>query len=660
MLTPERDRQPAPVAVRPPTVRRLPIGAEVQPGGGVHFRVWAPGHRKVEVVLEEPAELAPLAAEAGGYWSGQVAGARAGRRYRYRIDGEGAFPDPASRFQPDGPHGPSEVIDPASFAWTDHGWEGLRLAGQVMYELHLGTFTPEGTWEGARGRLHHLRDLGVTAVEIMPVAAFPGAFGWGYDGVNLYAPHAGYGRPDDFRRFVDEAHRLGLGVMLDVVYNHLGPDGNYLRAFSAHYFSDQKTEWGEALNYDAAQSGPVRELFAENAAYWVSEFHIDGLRLDATQSIIDGSDDHIVADLTRRARAAAGGRSILVVAENESQEAKLVRPQVVGGHGLDGLWNDDFHHSAIVAATGRNEAYYSDYLGSPQELISAAKHGYLYQGQRHDWQKKRRGSSTRGIAPRAFVAYLENHDQVANSATGERLWQQTTAGRARALTGLLLLGPWTPLLFQGQEWGASAPFLFFADHHPELRALVQKGRAEFLSQFRRCATAESRDQMRDPGAPETAAQCRLDWAETARPRHQQSLALHRDLLQLRRTDPVIAAQGEGDVQLDGAVLAAECFLLRFSTPAADDRLLVVNLGRDLALRPAPEPLLAPPDGKRWAVAWSSESARYGGAGTPPLDTDEEGWRLLAHATVLLRGESITRGDGSGNGSGNGKSHGDGK
>jgi maltooligosyltrehalose trehalohydrolase len=625
--------------VRAPTVRRLPVGAEVQPGDGVHFRVWAPGRKRVELVLESGAEIA-LGAEENGYWSGHVGSARAGHRYRFRLDGEGPFPDPVSRWQPEGPHGPSEVIDPSTFAWTDHGWQGLRLAGQVMYELHLGTFTPEGTWEGARGRLPHLLDLGVTAVEIMPVAAFPGAFGWGYDGVDLFAPYPGYGRPDDFRRFVDEAHRLGLGVLMDVVYNHLGPDGNFLRAFSPRYFSGEKTEWGDGLNFDGEQSGPVRELFAENAAYWIAEFHLDGLRLDATQSMKDGSRDHIVAELTRRARAAAGGRSILVVAENEPQQSKLVRPQSAGGHGLDALWNDDFHHSAVVALSGRNDAYYTDYLGTPQELVGAAKHGFLYQGQWYEWQKKRRGSSTRGLPPRTFVTYLENHDQVANSATGERLWRETTAGRHRAMTGLHLLGPWTPLLFQGQEWASSVPFTYFADHKPELRELVRKGRAEFLSQFRRFATPETREQMLDPGAPETMAACRLDWSEPSQGPHQQVLALHRDLLVLRRSDPVIAAQGEHGVQLDGAGLSAECLVLRFLAPNPDDdRLLLVNLGRDLSLRPAPQPLLAPPDGHRWSVAWSSESPRYGGAGTPPIDADGDGWRILGHAAVLLQGES---------------------
>jgi maltooligosyltrehalose trehalohydrolase len=636
VLTPERERQPGAAPVRAPTVRRLPVGAEVQPGGGVHFRVWAPDHHRIEVLVDGLAGVA-LTPEEGGYWSGLVSAAKAGHRYRYRVDGQGPFPDPASRSQPDGPHASSEIIDPAAYAWTDHGWEGLRLPGQVMYELHLGTFTPEGTWEGARGRLPHLRDLGVTALEIMPVASFPGSFGWGYDGVDLYAPYAGYGRPDDFRRFVDQAHRLGIGVLLDVVYNHLGPDGNYLRAFSPRYFSQKSTEWGDALNFDGPGAGPVRELFAENAAYWISEYHVDGLRLDATQSIYDESKDHIIADLTRRARAAAGGRSILLVGENESQETKLVRPQAAGGYGLDALWNDDLHHSAFVALTGRTEAYCTDYLGTPQELIAAVKYGYLYQGQWYEWQKKRRGTPTRGLPPRTFVAYLENHDQISNSCDGARLWGQTVPGRFRAMTAFMLLGPWTPLLFQGQEWGTRSPFTFFADHNAELRGLVRKGRGEFLAQFRRCATPEVRDQMFDPGAAETVAACRLDWSEPARPAHSQMLALHRDLLALRRSDPVIAAQGEHGVQIDGAPLGPDCLVLRFWSPTGDDRLLLVNLGRDLNLRPAPEPLLAPPEGQRWSVVWSSDSPRYGGLGTPPVDADGDGWRIPTSAAVLLRG-----------------------
>jgi maltooligosyltrehalose trehalohydrolase len=637
VLTSDRGRPASEGRGTGQVIRRLSVGAEVQPGGGVHFRVWAPERKRVEVVLDRGGDALALSREERGMWSGLAPQAKAGLRYRFRLDGEDTlYPDPASRFQPEGPHGPSEAIDPATFAWTDHGWQGLRMPGQVIYELHIGTFTREGSWEGARSRLPHLRDLGVTAIELMPVACFSGKFGWGYDGVDLYAPYQGYGRPDELRRFVDEAHGLGIGVLLDVVYNHLGPDGNYLRCFAPAYFSKRGTEWGEAINFDGPGSGPVRELFVDNAAYWISEYHLDGLRLDATQSIFDDSGDHVIAELTRRARAAAGGRSILVVGENEPQESDLLRPQAEGGQGLDGLWNDDLHHSARVALTGNNEAYYTDYRGTAQELVSAAKYGFLYQGQRYRWQKKRRGHPTRGLPPRAFIAYLENHDQVANSCTGDRLWQLTTPGRQRAMTALLLLGPWTPMLFQGQEWNASAPFTYFADHHRELAALVRKGRTEFLSQFRRCGTPEIRERLVDPGASETMALCRLDWEEPAHPRHRKALALHRDLLSLRRSDPVIAAQGEGSVHVDGAVLAQGALALRFfADKAEDDRLLVLNLDRDLALEISPEPLLAPPEGRRWTIAWSSEDPRYGGIGTPPLDDDDEGWQIPGHAAVLL-------------------------
>ena len=411
--------------------------------------------------------------------------------------------------------------------------------------------------------------------------------------------------------------------MLDVVYNHFGPDGNYLGSFWPGYFSDQATEWGRAINYDGKHSpeppAAARELIAGNAAYWIDEFHLDGLRLDATQSVFDESEDHILAELTRRARGAAGRRSILIFAENEPQDTRLVRPTEANGFGLDGLWNDDFHHSARVALTGRNEAYYSDYLGSPQELISAAKRGYLYQGQTSSWQKQPRGTSARGLPPELFATYLENHDQVANSARGERLWQSTDPGRFRAMTGLLLLGPWTPLLFQGEEWSAASPFLFFADHEPELARLVAKGRAEFLAQFPSCATPETRAQLAAPHDRVTFERCRLDWSELERPAHAQSLALHRDLLALRRRDPVIRAQGGNGVQIDGAVLATEAFALRFqASDEGDDRLLIVNLGLERVLRPAPEPLLAPPAGASWRLTWSSEDPRYGGGGTPPL------------------------------------------
>ena len=610
--------------------RRLPVGAEILPSGEAHFRVWAPRRRAVEVALEGGGRTS-LSSEGNGYFSGTAREARAGARYKYRLDGGESFPDPASRFQPEGPHGPSQVVDPAAYRWKDGAWKGLSLPGQVLYEMHVGTFTKEGTWDAAARELTALRELGVTVVEVMPVADFAGRFGWGYDGVDLYAPTRLYGNPDAMRAFVDEAHRLGLGVILDVVYNHLGPSGNYLPQFSARYFSDKYgTEWGEPFNYDGEDGGPVREFIVANAGYWIAEFHLDGLRLDATQSMHDASPEHVLAAIGREARRAAAPRSIILVAENEPQETRLVRPAEEGGYGLDALWNDDFHHSAMVALTGRNEAYYTDYRGAPQEFVSALKYGYLYQGQGYRWQGKRRGTPSFGVPRPAFVTFIQNHDQVANSARGLPAHLLASPARWRAMTALMLLAPGTPMLFQGQEFASSKPFLFFADHEGDLAKGVRTGRRGFLSQFRSLALDEWTAALADPADPATFESCRLDHAE--RDRHREAWALHRDLLRVRREDEVLRRQGADG--LDGAVLGAQAFAMRFFGAEGDDRLLVVNLGRDEHFSPAPEPLLAPPAGGLWTVCWSSEDRAYGGSGTFPLDS-ADGWRLPGESTVLL-------------------------
>ena len=641
--TAEARSEPRPIsatASRGSGSRRLSSGAEIF-DEGVHFRVWAPERKKVSVHVEgQPAPIA-LAPDGDGYWSGVGRGLGAGARYRYRLDDDDLLlPDPFSRFQPEGAHGPSEVVDPSSFSWTDDGWQGVSLPGQVIYELHIGTFSPEGTWASAARKLPHLRDVGVTVLEVMPVAEAPGRFGWGYDGVDLFAPNHTYGTPDELRSFVNEAHRLGLAVILDVVYNHFGPDGNYLERFSKHYFSDVETEWGRAINYDKAQAHGARTLAIENAAYWVSEYRLDGLRLDATQAIYDTSAEHLITALTRAAREAAGTRSIIVVGENEPQHRELVQPPEQGGCGLDAIYNEDLHHTAMVAATGGREGYYSEYTGSAQELLSAVKYGFLYQGQRYHWQKKRRGKWARGTPAMRMAGFLENHDQVANSSRGLRLWQLTSPSRHRALTTLLFCGPWTPLLFQGSEWNARSPFFYFADHKPELAALVRKGRAEFLGQFASCAAKEAQLALSDPGDPGTFEASRLCWDELGRPEHAAALTLHRDLISLRKDDPVLAAQGQGPVQIDGAVLGPECFIVRYfdggiEGEAGNDRLLIVNLGRELTLRPAPEPLLAPPAGSRWQLLFSSDDRRYGGAGACMPESEEEGWTITGQAAVLL-------------------------
>ncbi|MFB3924869.1 MAG: malto-oligosyltrehalose trehalohydrolase [Syntrophales bacterium] len=615
--------------------RRLPIGAELIEGGGVHFRVWAPQRRTVEVWLEggtgAPAVI-ELTAEKDGYFSGSAAGAGEGTLYRFRLDREDIrYPDPASRFQPGGVHGPSCVVDPRSFKWTDSEWSGVSIENQIIYEMHVGTFTREGTWQSARRELAELAAAGITVIEVMPVAEFPGSFGWGYDGVDLFSPTRLYGEPDDFRAFVDAAHNLGLGVILDVVYNHLGPEGNYLKQFSENYFTDRYVcEWGEAINFDGTNSGPVREFFISNAEYWIDEYHLDGFRLDATSMIFDASSDHILAALTRRARQKAAGRKIIVIAENDAQQSRYARPPEAGGYGLDGLWNDDFHHAAMVALTGRDEAYYADFRGTPQEFISAVKWGYLYQGQYNKWQKKRRGSPSFSVKPAAFVTYLQNHDQIANSGRGLRYHLLSSPGNIRAMTALLLLGPGTPLLFQGQEFAASSPFLFFSDLKKDLAALARKGRREFLARFRNLADPEVQSRMDDPSDPATFRKCILDFDE--RIRHKEVYALYRDLIRLRREDPVLKHRVAGNI--DGAVLSPQAFVIRFFGSEGNDRLLFVNLGGNLHLSPAPEPLLAPPESRHWGILWSSESPLYGGSGTPPLETEEE-WLIPGQAAVLL-------------------------
>jgi maltooligosyltrehalose trehalohydrolase len=622
------------------TKRRYPIGAELIGLNQTHFRIWAPKARHLDLVLEESATqdtkrtFHPLETEEDGYFSG-AANVGAGACYRFRVNkAEDFHPDPASRFQPDGPHGSSCVVDPMTFEWTDSQWPGVELKGQIMYEMHIGTFTREGTWRAATEQLEELARIGITVIEMMPVADFPGKFGWGYDGVDLFAPTHLYGTPDDLRAFVNRAHSLGMGVILDVVYNHFGPDGNYLGVYSDTYLTREKeNDWGDSINFDGPDSEPVREFFITNGRYWIEEFHFDGFRFDATQSILDNSDEYIVGAIGRAARNALGKRSIILVAENERQEVKLIRPRSEGGDDLDAIWNDDFHHSAVVALTGRREAYYTDYLGSPQEFISAAKYGYLFQGQPYVWQEAPRGTPTFGAPPEAFVAFIENHDQISNTAAGERLRFQTSPGRYRAMTALLLLGPWTPLLFQGDEFGASTPFMFFTDTGDgPMREAIRKGRFEFLAQFPSLASDEVQKRLPVPSNPKVFTDSKLDFSERQKNKHFYDM--HIDLLRLRREDSRFREQKRGGI--DGAVLGTKSFVLRyFSDGNRDDRLLVMNLGERQTLVPGPEPLLAPPLGLEWETLWSSESARYGGPGVVTVAT-EDSWILPAEAAVALR------------------------
>jgi maltooligosyltrehalose trehalohydrolase len=501
----------------------------------------------------------------------------------------------------------------------------------VIYELHIGTFTPDGTFDAAIRELDGLKELGITLIEVMPVGEFPGRWNWGYDAVDLYAPAHVYGDADAFKRFVDAAHARGLGVILDVVYNHLGPDGNYLTSYSDDYFTDRyRNDWGAAINFDGPASCEVREFFIQNACYWIGEYRVDGLRIDATQDIHDAGPMHVLAEMSCRAREAAGSRSIVLIGENEPQDVRLIAPVEQGGFGLDALWNDDFHHTVRVALTGRREAYYTDYRGSAQEVLSAVKRGFLYQGQRYEWQGKPRGSAVTTEPGCAFVSYIQNHDQVANHLQGERIHALTSPSRYRVLAALMLLAPETPMLFMGQEFAASTPFVFFADHRKDLANLVHRGRRQFLAQFPSYGSPEAQDQVLDPAKGDAFQRSKLDPAECGR--HHRDYRFHQDLLRIRREDAVIAAQRRD--RLDGAVLSGEAVVLRFFGEAGDDRLLLLNWGQELPFSPAPEPLLAPVPGCAWRLLWSSDHPDYGGPGVVN-PCNEHGWHLPAASAAYF-------------------------
>ncbi len=652
--------------VKDQTVWCSGLGAEVLPNG-VRFRVWAPKRKSVDVVIENGNErIIPLDPEGDGYFSGFVPHLEAGPLYRYRLDEEGKYPDPCSRFQPQGPHGPSMVIDPWAYKWGDSVWRGVDTSGQVIYEIHIGTFTREGTFDAAARELGELKRLGITLIEVMPVAEFPGRWNWGYDGVDIYAPSHVYGDAEAMKRFVDAAHKYGIGVILDVVYNHLGPDGNYLKDYSDYYFTDRyETDWGESPNFDGPKSKEVREFFISNACYWIAEFHLDGLRLDATQNIYDSSPVHIISEISQRAREVAGKRRIVIIGENEPQNVVCLAPVEKGGYGLDALWNDDFHHSARVALTGRREAYYTDYRGEPQEFISSIKRTFLYQGQHYKWQKQPRGTAVTREPASAFVLFTQNHDQVANSLYGERIHTLTSPSRYRAITALMLLAPETPMLFMGQEFGASTPFLYFADYGDDevLARSIHKGRKEFLKQFPSYGSQDAQYRIPDPCALSTFERSKLDFSE--RESHAQIYIFHQDLLRLRREDSVIATQRRD--RIDGAVIGPNAFIIRFfgedcgepgrtnphlkslphppgspttlplgslPHPHGEDRLLVVNLGTQFEYKPAPEPLLAPISGGSWHLVWSSDDPRYGGSGIIN-PCGKGGWTLPGESAVLF-------------------------
>ena len=611
----------------------LPFGANPREGG-VDFRVWAPGHASVDVVLYGPAAEAvhPLRCVGAGWFAGEVQGIGAGARYRYRLDGGDAFPDPASRSQPDGVHEPSEVVDPSAFRWTDGGWKGVPLEELVVYELHVGTFTPAGTFDAAIDRLDELAALGVTAVEPMPVASFPGERNWGYDGVALFAPQASYGGPEGLRRFVDAAHARGLAVILDVVYNHLGPEGNYLHAFTGgRYFTDRhKTPWGDAVNFDGPDSAAVREMVIGNALHWVHEYHVDGLRLDATHAIIDDSPVHVLAELRARVRECLpDDRHFVLIAEDERNERAVVTPEPEGGLGLSAVWADDFHHHLRRRLAGDHEAYFADYGGSVEEIVETLRKGWFYEGQTSPNHGRPRGTPADGLPPTAFVHCIQNHDQVGNRAHGDRLHHAVDFPAYRAAAALLLLSPYTPLLWMGQEWAASTPFLYFTDHPEELGRQVTEGRRQEFGKFSAFADPAERERIPDPQAPETFERSRLDWIERERMPHAGMLALHRALLHLRRTHPALRRRDRASFAVEP--LGPDALALRRTGDDGGALLLVVSFGgaldADLAAAEATRTCESHP----WALFLSTEEGRFGG------DTEGELATLFPDGRLALAG-----------------------
>jgi maltooligosyltrehalose trehalohydrolase len=595
---------------------------------GVAFRTWAPAQKRLAVVIDGGREIS-MTRDDEGYFTVDVPYARVGQRYRFKLK-EGLRPDPASRYQPEGPAGPSEIVDPNAYQWTATNWRGAPpLQRNVFYEMHIGTFTKEGTWRAAERYLAALADLGVTTLEVMPIAEFAGRFGWGYDGVDLFAPTRLYGTPDDAKHFIDTAHAHGLAVILDVVYNHFGPVGNFLRDFAPPFFG-KPGEWGDSINYDGPSSGPVRAFMIENAAYWIGEYRFDGLRFDATQGIHDTSDEHIISEMCAAARAAGGTRSVVLVGETEPQDTSLLRISGTRRDGLDAIWNEDWHHSAFVALTGRRQAYFTDYSGKACEFASMARHGTLYQGQWYTWQKQPRGGFALGLPSSAFVSFLENHDQVANTGLGGRLFHDVDRARWRALTTLLLAGPQLPLLFQGAEHASAAPFIYFADHEGEVAEAVRKGRLEFLEQFPALADGPIKELMKDPADEEAFRACKLRH-EADGIGHVRARRLHRDLLQLRRSDPVLGQLGTPDVVIESSAPTEDVVLLRYRSRLGE-RLLVANLGADF-LSPMNDPLLAPSRGHRWDLIWSSEHPDYGGVG-PMQSVGNDRWLLVGGSAAI--------------------------
>jgi maltooligosyltrehalose trehalohydrolase len=589
-----------------------------------HFRVWAPAARKVDVHVVAPEErVEALARDDRGYHEGDLAGVGPGTRYFYRLDGGPQRPDPASRYQPQGVHGPSQVVD-RRFPWEDNHWPGVLLEDYVIYELHVGTFTREGTFDAVIPHLDGLKELGVTAVELMPVAQFPGERNWGYDGVSLFAAQNSYGGPEGLKRLVNACHQRGLAVVLDVVYNHLGPEGNYLGDFGPYFTDRYRTPWGSALNFDGPHSDEVRRFFIENALHWITDYHIDALRLDAVHAILDHSPRTFMEDLAQevRERARQLHRRVYLIAESAANDARLIKSRESGGYGLDAQWSDDFHHCLHTLLTGEHHGYYMDY-GRVFHLAKAMREGFVYSGEYSAYRRHRYGSSSRGLPARRFVVCAQNHDQVGNRMMGERLSRLVSFEAQKLSAGALLLSPFVPLLFMGEEYGETAPFPYFVSHSdPELVEAVRQGRKEEFAAF------QEEGEPPDPQAEATFASAHLDHSLAGQGRHQNLRNLYRELLRLRREAPPLAHRSTLDLEVVSYEKPPVLFLRRWHGPS--EVAAVLNFGADAVSVSLP----LPPG--RWRRVLDSASEEWGGPGSPAAsDLTSEGT-----ADLTLSGQSF--------------------
>ncbi|MHB9027583.1 MAG: malto-oligosyltrehalose trehalohydrolase [Candidatus Latescibacterota bacterium] len=578
-------------------------GPTVLPENRCVFLLWAPLRKSVDVFVDNRRERIPLTPVLDGYWTATLSGVSPGMRYRYLLDGETERPDPASRFQPEGVHGPSEIVDGAAFPWGDSSWRGIPPERMIMYEIHVGTFTPEGTFDGVIGRLNDLSDLGVNALEIMPVAQFPGERNWGYDGVFPYAVQNSYGGPEGLRRLVDACHARGFAVILDVVYNHLGPEGNYLREFGPYFTSRYDTPWGEAVNFDGPYSDEVRNYFIENALYWLREFHMDALRLDAVHGVYDLSAYPFLAELNERVAAWSreSGRPVCLIAESDLNDTKVIRSRDMGGYGFDAQWNDGYHHALHTLITGERTGYYTDY-GKIAHLVKSLREGFIVSGQFSSYRKRRHGNSSRDIPPRKFIVFSQNHDQVGNRMLGERLSALVSFEALKLAAGAVILSPYIPLLFMGEEYGEEAPFLYFVSHtDPELAKAVNEGRkrefAEFLCQGEAPA----------PGESETFFHSKVRWENRGEGKHAVLLRFYRDLIRLRKTVPAFANLDREGVDVSGDEQSRIVLLLR-SHPSGGIMCIMNFSEREAEFR------CGLPEGQ-WKIILDSSDAGWMGPGS---------------------------------------------